>query len=159
MKSIVIGLIKTKQYYMGLSPIWLHEEMAYNSNHGHPGYLCYKYSDIEELTLCESNDFHKVLSIGETIQIHDKEYDIKKVKHGADGTMYYYVEVEQEDEESKSEAQKEIEKREVFLEGRKQMKENIMKQREDEVSKHKESIIKIDGPIAQKKSFLSKFFS
>ncbi|OMD66895.1 hypothetical protein [Paenibacillus odorifer] len=143
MKSIIIGRIVKKTYYMGeestFSWFSIGSIGSVNKNYGvipydyismNNGILKYSLGEQEERNLKETSEFHKLLEEDEIIQVGANEYKIAKVKHGDDGKMYYYVDVEYEDEESKKEALKQIELRDAYLKGRKLIeKENADKEK------------------------------
>ncbi|MHB0943342.1 hypothetical protein ACYCSU_16970 [Paenibacillus sp. ALE1] len=126
MKSIVIAKRHKNEYYMGTQISWyrdllpkLEEVLKYDCVLTDlPGVMRTNTKKLEDIVIKETYDFHGLLKVGDFIEVDDKEYAITKVKHGANGTMYYYVNIEYEDEESKKEAGKQIELRKAYLKGR-----------------------------------------
>ncbi|MDY8021167.1 hypothetical protein [Paenibacillus polymyxa] len=128
MKSIVIAKRHKNEFYMGVQrPLisWYGDLSPKNEEvlkydyalTDLPGILRTKTKKLEDIVIKETYDFHELLQVGSFIQVDDKEYVITKVKHGADGTMYYYVNIEINDEDSKLEAQEKIQLRAAFLKG------------------------------------------
>ncbi|MDP9675283.1 hypothetical protein J2W97_001266 [Paenibacillus jamilae] len=126
MKSIVIAKRHKNEFYMGTHISWyrdllpkIDEVLKYDYVlTDSPGVLRTNTKKLEDIVIKETFDFHSLLKVGDFIEVDEKEYAISKVKHGADGTMYYYVNIEYEDKESKKEADKQIELRKAYLKGR-----------------------------------------
>lgn len=124
MKSIVIAKRHKNEFYMGTQVSWYSDfknegVLKYDcALTDLPGIMRTNTKKLEDIVIKETYDFHSLLKIGDFIEVDNKEYTISKVKHGTDGTMYYYVNIEYEDEESKKEADKQIELRKAYLKGR-----------------------------------------
>lgn len=128
MKSIVKGIVSKKVYYMTPKANLYRKFIAFSSdgspklgvteNSDHTGILGYEIiKNVDEITLIETYSLHKLLNVDEYINIGGQDYQIVKVVNGSDGTMYYYVNVEIDDEESKNKALQDIEQRDIFVKG------------------------------------------
>ncbi|WP_179089079.1 hypothetical protein [Paenibacillus odorifer] len=145
MKTIVIGRVSNKKYYMDkkceLIISWYTSgsdssnstsEFVYDDDSNYIGQLQSKLIEDKEVILSESYGIPKILSVNDYIHISDNEYIIKKVKFGVDGIMYYYVDIEIVDEESKTLALRQIELREAYLKGRKSIEDAYKEKKENQ---------------------------
>jgi hypothetical protein len=158
MKTLIIGRIAKKTYHMceQISFSWSlgirtsADTLRYDDDSFYKGELKFSLSEREEKVLKETSEFHKLLVEDDFIQVGTSEYRVSKVKHGDDGKIYYYVDIEYEDEESKLEALKQIELRDAFLKGRK-LKEEEIKVKDVVVSNNSlEPVVSWFEPIKRK---------